>query len=184
MARIIIVTGYLATLKSTIASRLSHDLGILCIQKDKLKEVLGEQIGFKDRCENLKLSAAAFELIYYLVQQHVLLGLDLIVESNFKASELSKLQKLLNHEHQVVTICLDGDAEVLYERYLQRYPMRAAVHNSTGIIDFLTFKQGKINDQPITGIGHTIQLDTSKFDDNDYQQLVLQIKQMLVISHQ
>ncbi len=52
--------GHLASLKSTIAKRLSNELNILCFCKDDVKEVLGDTIGFSNREENLKLSKATF----------------------------------------------------------------------------------------------------------------------------
>ncbi|MCK7479117.1 MAG: hypothetical protein M0C28_18430 [Candidatus Moduliflexus flocculans] len=50
-------------LKSTVAKRLAADLSAVCLNKDDLKETLGDTIGFANREENLKLSCATYMLL-------------------------------------------------------------------------------------------------------------------------
>ena len=88
MTRIIILTGFLATLKTTISHRLSKDLGVPTINKDSIKEILVDSIGFTNREENLKLSHATFQMIKYIMVKNIEFKIDTIIESNFKPIEL------------------------------------------------------------------------------------------------
>ena len=65
MRKVIIITGHLAALKSTISKSLSSDFKIVVLNKDTIKEVLGDTIGFSNREDNLKLSKATFEIIKF-----------------------------------------------------------------------------------------------------------------------
>ena len=96
MRKLLLITGDLATGKSTFAAILSKRYGRSVMYKDKIKEVLGDTIGFKDREENLKLSAATMELMTYGFSEAAALGHDLILEANFKTVELQKIQKIQN----------------------------------------------------------------------------------------
>ena len=51
MKKLILITGDLATGKSTLAKKLSQNLKILSFTKDVLKEVLSDVIGFSNRQE-------------------------------------------------------------------------------------------------------------------------------------
>ena len=70
MSSVVLITGFLATLKTTVSQRLSKDLSILCLNKDTLKEHLGDTVGFHNREENLNLSKATFAMMYHLLRQH------------------------------------------------------------------------------------------------------------------
>ena len=58
MKKLLLITGDLAAGKSRFASILSKRYGVAVMYKDKIKEVLGDTIGFKDREENKRLSNA------------------------------------------------------------------------------------------------------------------------------
>jgi predicted kinase len=176
--RLIIVTGFLATLKSTISKKLGHDLNILTLNKDDIKEILGETIGFKTREENLKLSDATFKLMMSIAVKNLLLGFDVIIEANFKKHELDelKLSEVIKDSH-VWTLFLTGDKEVLYKRYLNRDVSRHHVHQSTGLMSFDMFSKSKDNYQIDDCFGEIIACDTTSFNETDYQYLLNQIKQ-------
>ncbi len=64
MRKLLLITGDLATGKSTFASILSKRYQANVFLKDSIKEVLGDTIGFANREENKKLSDAAMELMF------------------------------------------------------------------------------------------------------------------------
>jgi len=180
MAKIIIVTGCLAALKSTIAQRLSRDLGILCLTKDSIKEVLGDTIGFSDRQDNLKLSQATFQLMKYFVIQQVLIDSNTIIESNFRLAELSQLAEVFSQlPGSVLTLYLTGQPEILYQRYCERYPTRHEVHNSTGILDYQTFADNFSNHSPDESLGRLVEIDTTVFEVEHYQAVKLLVEAFL-----
>lgn len=177
-SRIIIVTGFLATLKSTISKKLGSDLNILTLNKDSLKEILGDTIGFNTREENLKLSDATFKLMKTIAENNLALGHDVILEANFKKHELEDLKKskTISNAH-VITLFLTGDKEMLYSRYVKRDQSRHQVHQSTGLMTFDMFSSSMDTYQISDCFGNIILHDTTLFKESDYQDILKKIKQ-------
>ena len=88
MKKLILITGDLATGKSTLAKKLSQNLKILSFTKDVLKEVLSDVIGFSNRQENKKLSIASVDIMKHIFTQYAFLEQDLILEANFHKEEI------------------------------------------------------------------------------------------------
>lgn len=144
MRKLLLITGDLATGKSTFANLLSQRYQVNVFFKDSIKEVLGDTIGFSDRAENKKLSTASMGLIFFLFSEFAKLGKDLILESNFHADELEKLHAIAQeHHYKVLTVALYGDAGILHKRYLNRiaHENRHPVHLSTALDVFEEFKK-------------------------------------------
>lgn len=121
MRKLLLITGDLATGKSTFAGILSQKYGINVMYKDKIKEVLGDTIGFADRAENLKLSLATMELMIYGFGELTKLGKDVILEANFKESEMARLHKIANDNgYAVLTLVLTANIDVVYKRFVNR----------------------------------------------------------------
>lgn len=121
MKKLLLITGDLATGKSRFAGILSQRYGVTVMYKDRIKEVLGDTIGFKDREENLRLSAATMELMTYGFSELAMLGKDVILEANFKEREMAKLQEIAgNAGYEVLTLVLRADMEIIYGRFVNR----------------------------------------------------------------
>ena len=121
MKRLLLITGDLATGKSTFASILSKRYGITVMYKDKIKEVLGDTIGFADREENLKLSRATMELMTYGFAELVELDSDVILEANFKESEMARLNEIAaQNGYDMLTLALTADMDIIYKRFVNR----------------------------------------------------------------
>ena len=144
MKKLLSIMGDLATGKSTFADILSQRYHTNVFMKDRIKEVLGDSIGFSNREENLKLSAATAELMLFLFSEFSKLQKDLILESNFRPAELERIYQTANTEqYQVLTLVLHGDIEILHKRYLHRiyHENRHPVHLSTTFDAFDDFKE-------------------------------------------
>lgn len=177
MAKLILITGQLAALKSTVARQLEKTLNIPCYIKDEIKEILGDAIGFSNREENLKLSLATFRIMIHLADHALSHDQDIILESNFKKEELDLMKTELNLAgHEVISIFMTGDPNVLYERYVKRNDQRHPVHQSTGVLSETVFK--KIMDERHEDdlFGRIIRIDTTSFDQKDFRNLVEQIR--------
>jgi predicted kinase len=180
MKQVLLVSGHLAALKSTLSKKLSIDLNAICLNKDDMKEVLGDTIGFTNREENLKLSKATFQMM--LKMMHDILKIDdlVILESNFKVSEMNQLNALIEEQKiHSSTVFLIGDAEVLYERYVKRQPERHPVHTSTGLISFDNFKASMESFDPSVYGGSYILFDTTVMNEELYQVMLQQVKNLL-----
>lgn len=69
MKRLLLITGDIAAGKTTFSNQLAQRYSVAVFQKDTIKEILGDNIGFRDREENKKLSNAAVQLMAHLFWQ-------------------------------------------------------------------------------------------------------------------
>jgi len=166
MKKLLLITGDLATGKSTFANILSERYCALVLRKDSVKEVLGESIDFADRAENIKLSRAAVELMAYMFSENSAFGSNMILEANFRNMELEKLHAIAaQRNYDVLTLVLRGDDNILHARYLHRisHENRHPVHVSTGLDLLEDFKEymGKLRMEPIPG--QTLEIDANDF---------------------
>lgn len=134
MHNLILITGDLASGKSTLAASLSESLNIPFLTKDSLKEIACDAIGYASREENRKLSIAAVNSMIYVFEQSAMVGQDLILEANFRSEELMKIKEMCNeYSYNVVLIALTGDINLLYQRFLDRLPTRHRAHTSLNL---------------------------------------------------
>lgn len=143
MNKIIVITGDLATGKSTYAELLSQKYHILLLTKDKIKELLADQIGFKDRTENLRLSRGSMAVMFYVLAESMKISAPLILEANFKAIDIKTLYDLTWEKVPVLVLNFTADYEILYNRFKRRIEKenRHPVHQSAGLLDFNKFKE-------------------------------------------
>lgn len=129
MKKLILIGGVLAGGKSTFSHIIGERFGISVVNKDRLKEILGDNITTANREENKKLSVIAFELMSYLSEGE---GSALILESNFKDYELKALKEKCDASGcDVLSIFLDGDDATLHSRFIKRLgENRHPVHKS------------------------------------------------------
>lgn len=134
MKKLLLITGDIAAGKSTFSRILSGRYHVAAFQKDTVKEILGDFIGFRNREENKVLSNTAIEILCHIFEGIAAADESLILEANFHEEELIKLHMIAaKQQYDVLTLVLRGDAEVLYRRYLHRITEenRHPVHLST-----------------------------------------------------
>ncbi len=134
MSKILVITGDLATGKSTFANIISKKFKVLLLTKDRVKEILGDNIGFNNREENLKLSNATMALLFYVLEQSVKVNECLILEANFKENDFKRLAEIVSYD-QILVLNLTADYDILYERFMKRInnENRHIVHQSAGL---------------------------------------------------
>lgn len=180
MAKLIVFTGGIATLKTTLSKQISKDLGILCLNKDDLKAVLVDHIGFQNREENKKLSVATVQAMIKIAHQAKLAGQNIIIEANFKSHEMKDIvNKSGFSEQDIITIFLYGDPKVLYDRYVQRQQTRHIAHTSTGLLSYEIFEASLKEHRLEDALGQVITYDTTIFNPGDYQLLKQDIQSSL-----
>lgn len=178
MRKLLLITGDLATGKSTFSNILSQRYRVNAFSKDTVKEVLGDTIGFSDRAENKKLSTASMELLFFLFSEFTKLGKDLILESNFHAEELERLHEIARgSKYAVLTISLYGSAEILHKRYLNRiiHENRHPVHLSTSLDKFEEFKKCSDYLTSIPIPGDVIRVNADHFSYQSNQELLFRL---------
>lgn len=118
---IIILAGMPATGKSTLAAKLQEKFGYPILEKDYIKEGLFDTLGFSCYAEKRALDVAANEVLLRWMNAMIEAGQPMIIDNNFDQQSAAKLKKLLQeHPCKCVTVFMNGDPQVLYERYVQR----------------------------------------------------------------
>jgi predicted kinase len=173
----IVITGDLAAMKSTLAKKIGKDLNIVCLIKDHIKEILGDTIGYQNRQENLKLSVATFELMYHFMIEHLSKQNSIILESNLREHEFVKLKTYAQDNNiEFLTFFLTADPVVLYDRFKNRHIDRHHVHASIGCPNFDDFKASMfVFNEKFYG-PHIMFIDTSKPDQIPYDDMLTFIK--------
>lgn len=182
MRKLLLITGDLATGKSTFSNILSRKYHVNVFFKDSIKEVLGDTIGFSDRKDNLKLSRASMGLLYFIFSEFAKLGKDLILESNFHGEELEKLHEIARENHyKVLTISLYGNVELLHKRYLNRiiHENRHPVHLSTTLDMFEDFKKNSDYLNNVQIPGDVIRVNADEFSYQSDPALLLKIDRFM-----
>ena len=138
MRKIILIGGVLAAGKSTYANILKEKYKLTVVTKDRLKEILGDNILVTNREENKKLSVICFDLMKYLLECNMT---NLVLECNFKDYELVELKDLCKSlGYEVMSLIFDADNEILHERFIKRLgENRHYVHKSQDFSDINDF---------------------------------------------
>lgn len=166
MGRFILIFGDLASGKSTLADILSKKYGIPALKKDRLKELLADTVGFTTREENLKLSAATFEIMLHTAESLAAAKKDLILESNFREAELRRINALAEKEgYEILSLYLTADPSLLYERFNKRRTEgRHRAHLTAEFDSFDGFCRYLDGQRAAYIPGKVIRIDASSFD--------------------
>ncbi len=178
MKKLLLITGDIAAGKTTFSKILSARYGAVVFQKDTVKEVLGDCIGFHNREENKALSNAAVDIMCHIFFQISQTKADLILEANFHERELKKLHRIAEeNQYDVLTLVLRGDADVLYERYMHRIHAenRHPVHLTTTLDVKEDFKKIAAFIRKEEVVGETLTIEATDFT---YQEDMVLLKQI------
>ena len=143
MNRLIIISGDLASGKSTLAKRLGEYLSFVVLNKDELKEIECDVFDYSTREENKLLSKAAMSNMIHMFSRLAKAGVDTILEANFRSEEVCEIADIASeYDYKVFLFELTGDQVLLYERFLERMENRHKAHMSIGLqYDFELFKE-------------------------------------------
>lgn len=178
MKKLILIGGDLAGGKSTFANILRDKFNILVINKDRLKEIVGDTIIVDNREDNKKLSVVSFNIMKYLIEKN---DSVLVLESNFKSYEMAEIKNLIIElGYDVLSIVFKGDNQILQKRFLNRLnENRHYVHKSqdfTNIDDFI-----KVLDdlRAVEYPGEVINIDCSDFSYQANEDIYNMIKKFI-----
>ena len=182
MKKLLLITGDLATGKSTFSDILSKRYDTVAFTKDTIKEVLGDTIGFANREENLKLSKATMELMIFVFSEFAKLYKALILEANFHKADLERLHEIATaHNYEVMVLVLRGDINILHKRYLNRIynENRHPVHLSTTLDIYADFKKYVETSRKEEITGNTLEIDANDFSYQQDETLLLEIDKFM-----
>lgn len=178
MKKLILIGGVLAGGKSTFSHIIGKRFSIPVVNKDRLKEILGDNIPTSNREENKKLSVISFELMLYLVEGE---GSALVLESNFKDYELEALsKKCTDLGCEVMSIILDGDDAVLHSRFNKRLgENRHPVHKSQDFTELSDFTATLNELRRAKYPGEIIRVDCTDFSYQSDEQIFKRIEEFI-----
>jgi predicted kinase len=114
---LVLVTGPPASGKTVLARWLAPVLRLPLISKDDLKVILYETLGWGGRERDRKVSDAAYELMYLLLESEMATGRSLMLESNFRVEAGQRIAAVQEqHEFNVIQIRCWASRDVLVSR--------------------------------------------------------------------
>ena len=120
---LIIISGYLAAGKTTYGKKISEKLKIPFFSKDSIKEILFDSlydnnIGYE---EKRKLGASSYDILYFIIEEYMKVGMPIIAESNFTKESIPIIKNLLKkYKYKCITIRFEGNIKTLHDRFLKR----------------------------------------------------------------
>ncbi len=108
--RVLLITGLAGSGKSTLARRLARRYNTLLLSKDDIKEPLLDVLGAGDAEHSRLLSTASFAVLFAIARRHLVAGVDLILEGNFRPGEHEKFLRSVPGAHIVQVLCRTSDA--------------------------------------------------------------------------
>ena len=176
--KIIIITGHLATGKTTFAAKLSEMLGIPYFSKDMIKNALNRSFPVENHGDSRRLSAIAFDTIAFNTERFMEVGLPLIIEANFVMEENhggikegDGLHALIKrYGYQSLTYIFMGDLPVLYKRFVARdaLPERGIANKMWGGYTFEDYRQDNLHLEIFNIGGEIVKIDTTDFAAVDF----------------
>lgn len=197
MSYVIAVAGLPASGKSSLAEYLAREARLPLICKDSIKEALFDTVGFHSRQEKTTLNRAALKIMFYVGEQIIRAGQNVILENNFENDAYPYFEMLLEHNDvHCITISVGGDTKTIYERYVRRnrdpsrhrghvlsteYPEKKNPGHIPEPIAFKEFCQGfQERGMMDFKIGESvIYVDTTDFSKIRYEDILSALKQKL-----
>ena len=118
---LIIIAGMPSAGKTTLARKLSEEFGYPILEKDEMKEMLFDHLGYADRIEKRKLDYASNAILLKTTEKLLQKGVSLIIVNNFRSDAAGTVQAMISRcGCKCVNVFLGGDADVFYQRYVER----------------------------------------------------------------
>jgi predicted kinase len=182
----IIVTGRPAAGKTTLATWLAQELRLALVSKDSLREVLFDQLAWKDRAWTQALGRASVDLMFYFAQAQLAAGASIILDNTFHPAMSTPRFQALKTQYSAngLQIICNANRDTLFQRFRVRAQSgdRHPGHRDQAVLDQLWTNLTQER-SPILEIGgEIIEVDTTDFAHVNYSAILEQVR--LVIGRQ
>lgn len=183
---VIIITGPPATGKTTIGRRLADELFLPFINKDGIKELLFDTLGWSDVAWSKRLGTASYAILYHLVEAQLAAGASFVVESNFHPTYDTERLAALRATYDFVpfqVLCI-ADGDILYERFKarsesgERHPGHRDEMRHGEFEEIL--RRGRHD--PLEIGGETFELDMTDFDAMNFDGVLAAVRSHLPVT--
>ncbi len=179
---LIIITGLPGSGKTTLGRKLAKEFHLPFICKDDIKELLFNNLGWKDREWSQKIGGSSFDILYFITESIIKARKSLIVETNFDPQYANK--KFINFKEKYnftpFQIRCFANGEILFDRFKKR----ANENRHPGHVDSENLDEWrpillKEKIEVLNIGGEIFDLDTSDFNKIDYNNLLSALNQQL-----
>lgn len=122
ISALIVISGFPATGKSTLANGLGAHFGLPFMGKDQIKELIFDTLKSGDRAWSQRVGASAYEILLNFAETLLKSRQSVIIESNFKPELDSKRFAKIRDEFNcfIAQIHCDGNRETIVNRFVSR----------------------------------------------------------------
>ena len=179
-----VIQGGSATGKSTLAKKLSSDMNYFALTKDNFKEMMYDVLGTPTSREESELyGLAATKALYAAAETLLESKKNVIIESAFnKEFALEDIRRIVGHRSiHLIQIYVSATPATRLRRYEDRIRSgeRHAGHpDGIGVYTIEHFSSDEVKYGKLD-INDTVEVNTEKFDDADYQNLLKSIRVMI-----
>ncbi len=118
---LIILAGMPATGKTTLSKKLADAFGMPILEKDEIKEEMYKIQGYQNLEDRAVADVVANAILLKCAQNILNSGTSLLLVNNFDPTMTEQVQNLLDSTGcRCVMVFLDGDPDILHQRYVQR----------------------------------------------------------------
>jgi predicted kinase len=186
---ILIVLGAPATGKTSIGNRLAQSLKIPYFSKDGVKEPVFDELGCPVAMETdeplsgRKMDNAALSILIYLIEMQLRAGCGCIIDSTFQKHHAPTLKALMFKYHFTpIQIMCSAEESELEKRFKRRAKTaeRHAGHLDHSMSDKFDMERlVQTFQQPLDIGGHLLNVDSTDFQEDDYQRLLNSVNQLI-----
>ncbi len=172
---LIVISGPACTGKTTLGRHISQEFHLPFINKDDIKELLFDALGWKDRQWSQKLGRTSIGLLYHFTETLLKAEQSLIIENVFRpeyaTKEIMDLKDRYGFEPFQIQCVADG--QVTFQRFKERSESGTRHPGHVDHLNFDEFESSLLRGRadPLDIGGKMFEVNTTDFEQINYEGL-------------